>query len=136
MATNARHKNVPLLADIAGRPDADDVPIVLAGGANSRVFERLSDTDNDCVIRGGYVSDGQLRALYENAACFVLPSLYEGFGIPPLEAMQLGCPVVASNTSALPEVLADPRFMLHRTTHKRFIKRYAELLATPSYDSG
>ena len=55
----------------------------------------------------GRVSDGELRTLYENAAMFLFPSIYEGFGVPPLEAMALGCPVVSSDSSAMPEVLGD-----------------------------
>ncbi len=54
-----------------------------------------------------YVSDEDLSAIYQNASCFVLVSLYEGFGIPVLEAMNYGCPVVASNISSLPEVVKD-----------------------------
>jgi glycosyltransferase involved in cell wall biosynthesis len=55
----------------------------------------------------GYVSDGTLRILYRLASLFVFPSLYEGFGLPPLEAMASGTPVVASNQSSLPEVTGD-----------------------------
>ena len=55
----------------------------------------------------GYVSDGTLRALYRLASVFVFPSLYEGFGLPPLEAMASGTPVVTSNQSSLPEVTGD-----------------------------
>lgn len=58
-------------------------------------------------MRLGYVSDASLRALYENALCFVLPSLYEGFGIPPVEAMLCGCPVIVSTAPALVETCAD-----------------------------
>ena len=107
VATNARHKNVSILAEVARRLGEDDVQMVLAGGANSRVFDHFADSGDDGVIRAGYVSDGELRALYEHAGCFVFPSLYEGFGIPPLEAMELGCPVVSSSAAALPEVLGD-----------------------------
>ena len=63
----------------------------------------------------GRVPDADLRGLYEGAVGFVFPSLFEGFGIPPLEAMQLGLPVLCARTSALPEVLGqaplwfDPR---------------------------
>jgi glycosyltransferase involved in cell wall biosynthesis len=53
------------------------------------------------------VSEGELRALYERAACLVYPSRYEGFGIPPLEAMACGCPVIASRAASLPEVCGD-----------------------------
>ena len=55
----------------------------------------------------GYVSDGTLRILYRLASVFVFPSLYEGFGLPPLEAMASGTPVVTSNQSSLPEVAGD-----------------------------
>jgi glycosyltransferase involved in cell wall biosynthesis len=55
----------------------------------------------------GYVSDQELRALYESAGCFVFPSFYEGFGLPPLEAMCCGCPVVASRAASLPEICGE-----------------------------
>jgi glycosyltransferase involved in cell wall biosynthesis len=51
--------------------------------------------------------DGLLASYYQGATAFIYPSLYEGFGIPPLEAMNFGCPVVCSNTSSLPEVVGD-----------------------------
>ncbi|KKP95942.1 MAG: hypothetical protein US02_C0006G0015, partial [Candidatus Levybacteria bacterium GW2011_GWA2_36_13] len=54
-----------------------------------------------------FVPDEELSELYKNAICFVLPSLYEGFGLPILEAMKYGCPVVTSNTSSLPEAGGD-----------------------------
>lgn len=59
------------------------------------------------VVFTGYVADGDLAALYSGALAFVYPSLYEGFGLPPLEAMQCGTPVLASCLSALPEVVGD-----------------------------
>lgn len=61
----------------------------------------------DRVIAVGRVSDVSLNFLYATAQFFFFPSLYEGFGIPPLEAMQHGCPVLASNRSSIPEVVGD-----------------------------
>src|SRR5207253_3094900 len=55
----------------------------------------------------GYLEDEDLRALYSSARVFVYPSLYEGFGLPPLEAMQCGAPVVASRISSIEEVTKD-----------------------------
>jgi glycosyltransferase involved in cell wall biosynthesis len=55
----------------------------------------------------GFVNDNELRTLYENAACFVFPSFYEGFGLPPLEAIAVGCPVVIARAASLPEVFGD-----------------------------
>ncbi len=63
----------------------------------------------------GFVTDDDLAALYRNALCFAFPSLTEGFGLPALEAMALGCPVIASNCASMPEVCgsaalyADPK---------------------------
>jgi glycosyltransferase involved in cell wall biosynthesis len=62
---------------------------------------------NDLVINKGIVSDNQLANLYHFAACFVYPSLYEGFGIPILEAFKHRCPVALSNTSCFPEIARD-----------------------------
>ncbi len=59
------------------------------------------------VVFTGYVAEDELAALYNGADVFVYPSLYEGFGLPPLEAMACGCPVVASDSSSLPEVIGD-----------------------------
>jgi glycosyltransferase involved in cell wall biosynthesis len=60
----------------------------------------------------GYVPDDQLTVLYRLAAVFVFPSLYEGFGLPPLEAMASGTPVITSNASSLPEVVGDAAFLI------------------------
>lgn len=61
----------------------------------------------DGIIVPGYIPDCELPIVYTNALCLVFPSLYEGFGLPPLEAMSCGCPVVASNLSSIPEVCGD-----------------------------
>lgn len=85
--------------------------MVLAGGRGWRDEEILQTArEISCkedVIFTGYVSAGEKNALYQNASVFVFPSLYEGFGIPPLEAMTFGCPVVCANAASLPEVAGD-----------------------------
>jgi glycosyltransferase involved in cell wall biosynthesis len=55
----------------------------------------------------GYVSEDDLPALYSGAVCFAYPSYFEGFGLPPLEAMQCGAPVIVGNRTSLPEVVGD-----------------------------
>lgn len=83
-------------------------PLVIVGAINKDVFRSDGDIPHCSNVHWvGPVSDTQLRALYEQAAVFLFPSLYEGFGIPPLEAMICGCPVVASNSSSIPEVCGD-----------------------------
>jgi glycosyltransferase involved in cell wall biosynthesis len=64
------------------------------------------------VVFTGYVSQSDLNLLYNRASLFIYPSLYEGFGLPPLEAMACGCPVVASNVTAIPEVLGDAAILV------------------------
>ncbi|MDT4954145.1 MAG: hypothetical protein QOJ02_2283 [Acidobacteriota bacterium] len=61
----------------------------------------------DLTVLTGYVSESDLPALYTGALCFVYPSYFEGFGLPPLEAMQCGAPVIAGNKTSLPEVVGD-----------------------------
>ena len=81
--------------------------VVIAGGANPRIFAADGKPLPTFVKHVGYVSDGELKALYKHASCFVYPSLYEGFGLPPLEAMACGCPVIVSHAASLPEVCGD-----------------------------
>ncbi|PAJ77032.1 glycosyltransferase family 4 protein [Burkholderia ubonensis] len=85
------------------------VDLVIVGMRNAAVFgtqDEISATEPN-IKYAGYVSDEKLKALYQNAACFLYPSIYEGFGIPPLEAMRYGCPTLVGNAAALPEVCAD-----------------------------
>jgi glycosyltransferase involved in cell wall biosynthesis len=84
------------------------------------------------VKRVGYVSDGELRALYEHAACFVYPSLYEGFGLPPLEAMACGCPVLASDAAAIPEVCGDAALYCDARSPGDLAARLGALMREPA----
>src|SRR5207253_10730024 len=61
----------------------------------------------DLIVLTGYVPEADLPALYSGAVCFVYPSYFEGFGLPPLEAMQCGTPVITGNLTSLPEVVGD-----------------------------
>jgi glycosyltransferase involved in cell wall biosynthesis len=77
-----------------------------------KFFSRLPEKVKEKIIFTGYVDDEDLPFLYSGAACFCYMSIYEGFGLPPLEAMQCGTPVITSNTSSLPEVVGDAGIML------------------------
>ena len=67
----------------------------------------------DCLLFTGFVDDADLLALYNSCSLFVLPSYHEGFGLPALEAMACGAPVVASNATSLPEVLGNPEALFN-----------------------
>ena len=101
------HKNFRLILDAISRLKNPSFDIAIVGGSNSRVFGDANTNEYKQVHRLGYVSDAELCALYESAMCFVFPSLYEGFGIPLLEAMHCGCPVLASRAASIPEVCGD-----------------------------
>jgi glycosyltransferase involved in cell wall biosynthesis len=111
VAANYPHKNldrlVEAMAILRKAPRFRDVALVLAGQlAQGLVGTRNGRPElpsNEWVVPTGYVSDAALGALYRRATAFVLPSLFEGFGMPAVEALGLGLPVVASRTTAIPE---------------------------------
>lgn len=111
-------KNIPTLLKAFSilRSRNLNYKLVIAGEKGWKykaIFDTISDLNlqND-VIFTGYVSDDDLPLLYNAADLFVYPSLYEGFGLPPLEAMACGTPVITSNTSSLPEVVGDAGILL------------------------
>ncbi len=93
-----------------------DLWLVLTGAEgwdDGAVVRAIDDSGvRERIITTGFVPDEDLSALYGGAVAFVYPSLYEGFGLPPLEAMQCGTPVITSNTSSLPEVVGDAGIMV------------------------
>ncbi len=88
-----------------------DIKLYMVGGYSFDSFPKNNISkilaENPNVELKGYVSDEVLHLLYQNALCFVYPSLYEGFGIPPLEAAAMGCPSIVSDVTAMPEVCRD-----------------------------
>lgn len=95
----------------------EDMQLVIAGGhgwLQDSTFKRVkSSIQKRSIHMLGRVNDTQLKALYWNAEVFALPSLYEGFGMPILEAMACGTPVVTSNTSSMPEVAGDAAILVN-----------------------
>jgi glycosyltransferase involved in cell wall biosynthesis len=97
-----------------------DLRLVLVGTRGWKMESIFAELDRlghlrDRVIVTGYVPEEDLAPIYSRALMFLYPSLYEGFGLPPLEAMQCGTPVITSNTSSLPEVVGDAGLMVPPT---------------------
>lgn len=121
VATKHRHKNLAALVEVYDKAIGETWPgqLLLAGRAGSGSAELRATVrrsrHRETVRLLEHVDDNNLAGLYSGATAFVLPSLFEGFGMTVLEAMQCGCPVACSNLTALPEVadeaalLFDPR---------------------------
>jgi glycosyltransferase involved in cell wall biosynthesis len=120
-----RHKNVPRLVEafavlrgqLAEHPVYKDLRLVLIGDTISQhpaVRQAVMKSRVEPLVRFlGFVPFETLRCFYESAAAFVFPSRYEGFGLPPLEAMACGTPVITSNVSSLPEVVGDAAVLVN-----------------------
>jgi glycosyltransferase involved in cell wall biosynthesis len=105
VGSRAAHKNLVALSEAAEAFQRRGFMIAVAGGSDPNVFRDTQAAG--CLRHLGRVTDAELRALYENAACLLFPSGYEGFGLPPVEAMICGCPVLASGGGAVEEICGD-----------------------------
>jgi len=122
LATLEPRKNLAHLvrcfAQVAKEPRMAGVKLVLAGGSGwkfDELFAAIAEVGEvrDRIVLPGYIAEEDLAAVYSLASLFVYPSLYEGFGLPPLEAMQCGLPVISSNTSSLPEVVGNAGVLIN-----------------------
>lgn len=100
VATLNKRKNIPMLIEAYLHLETD-VKLVLVGGANS---EKFGSIDNKNIIFTGYVEDDLLKVLYKNALVYAFPSIYEGFGIPIIDAQAFGIPVICSDLSVFREI--------------------------------
>jgi glycosyltransferase involved in cell wall biosynthesis len=107
LGSTAKHKNMGVILIQAAALDEAGIDIVVAGGGSGIFASSSPEARPPNVHHLGYVNDDELAALYENARCLVFPSKTEGFGLPPLEAMAKGCPVISSNAASLVEVGGD-----------------------------
>ena len=108
LAASSRNpnKNFRRIVQAMKEHDTAGAKLVIAGGDDNRIYREGTHLP-DGIRALGYVSDAELKALYENASCFVFASLYEGFGLPPLEALSCGCPIVVSRVGSLPEIFDE-----------------------------
>jgi glycosyltransferase involved in cell wall biosynthesis len=104
-------KNYVRLVKAFASLDRPGLNLVIAGGKgwlDDPLYRKIAELGLDeRVFLIGFAADDNLPALYSGAEVFVFPSLYEGFGLPPLEAMACGTPVIASNVSSVPEVVGE-----------------------------
>ncbi len=137
LGTLEPRKNVTAVVDAFARwvqATGDSATHLVLAGAKGwyyeQVFRRVQEVGlPDRVHFPGYVPSAELPAWYRAATAFIYPSLYEGFGLPPLEAMACGTPVITSNTSSLPEVVGDAALLVDPYDIDAIADALARLLA-------
>lgn len=126
------HKNLEFLIKTF-QNFSEDYQLVLAG-QKDYFYQRLEKFIEDLnlknrIILTGYLSDPELASFYNQAQAYVFPSLCEGFGLPPLEAMQFSLPVLASNTSCLPEILGYAALYFHPKDEDDLLEKLEQIVS-------
>jgi glycosyltransferase involved in cell wall biosynthesis len=138
VSTLEPRKNVPgLLRAFARVKDSIPHKLVLVGNVGwnaDEIFETVEELRlGDRVVRPGYIpTHSELAAFYSAADLFVFPTFYEGFGLPVLEALQCGCPVIASDNSSLPEVAGDAAAYVKADDAEGLARAIEELVSDPA----
>ncbi|MFA5131032.1 MAG: glycosyltransferase family 1 protein [Patescibacteria group bacterium] len=134
------HKNLDTLLRVFAKllPLKPDLRLVLIGKEDyfyNRVHDGAralnlwqKDNINSPVVFPGYISDAQLEVLYQEAKAYIFPSLYEGFGLPPLEAMAKSCPVLSSDRTSLPEILGSAALYFNPENENDMLSAIGRLL--------
>ncbi len=124
------HKNLETLVSSLQRSDTPDIRLVLVGKEDyfyQRIQSLAREKHPERIIFAGFVPDNELDILYRFARAYVFPSLYEGFGLPPLEAMGRGLPVVAARATCLPEILGDAAYFFDPSVSQSFSQALARV---------
>ncbi|OSM95053.1 glycosyl transferase family 1 [Lonsdalea populi] len=131
------HKNFHSLIEAFSQLDNKDITLKVVGGGSGSFKKQsyLQNFDESRIQFVGRVSDDGLLELYRNAIAFIFPSLYEGFGIPPLEAQACGCPVVSSQAASMPEVLGDSATFFSPLDIHDMSEKIASVLSDPDLRS-
>jgi glycosyltransferase involved in cell wall biosynthesis len=127
------HKNIGLLLEAFSASEIAELKLVLVGASGRAEFEALGHSVPRNVIFAGRVSDGELRALLESALCVGFPSTTEGFGLPPLEGMILGCPAILAPCGALTEVAGKAALFAAPDDPRQWISAIRKLVDEPGH---
>jgi glycosyltransferase involved in cell wall biosynthesis len=132
LGTLEPRKNFTRLVEAYALMRDKELKLVIAGGKGwlyDEIFAKVEELSlEDKIVFPGFIADEDLPALYNLAELFVFPSLYEGFGLPPLEAMACGTPVVTSDRPSLPEVVGEAGLMVEATDSEALAEAMEQVL--------
>ncbi|AXI46698.1 glycosyltransferase family 1 protein [Sulfitobacter sp. SK012] len=131
LATVLPHKNIRLLLQAFADPALQDHKLILVGRSDAQDFAAAGMSVSPNVIFAGFVSDAELAALYRGASSVCVPSTQEGFGLPALEGMAQGAPVLAADCAALPEVLGGAGWILPHDQSTAWVQALGVLSTDP-----
>jgi glycosyltransferase involved in cell wall biosynthesis len=133
LANVQAHKNIGLLLKAFTASEVAELKLVLVGASRRAEFEALGHSVPPNVVFAGRISDGELRALLESALCVGFPSTTEGFGLPPLEGMILGCPAILAPCGALTEVAGGGALFAAPDDPRQWIGAIRRLVDEPGH---
>ena len=133
VGSRARHKNIAIICSIATELARRGIHILVTGGVGANVYAQGHGSQLPSNVRHlGRVDDNDLAFLYQRALCLVFPSLTEGFGLPALEAMAFGCPVISSDAGSLPEVCGYAALYASPHSGSAWLAAIEQIAAAPS----
>jgi glycosyltransferase involved in cell wall biosynthesis len=127
IGSRAPHKNIGMILDMAGELGRAGLKIAMVGSLDGRVFRQGTGGLAPNVQALGRLPDEALAALLTGSLCLAFPSLTEGFGLPPLEAMAIGCPVVVSDRGSLPEICGDAALYASPSNPREWLSAFLRL---------
>jgi glycosyltransferase involved in cell wall biosynthesis len=132
IGSSSINKNISLLVDAFSALALPDWNLIIVTTTFSSIFKAAGhNRNNPNIIYLSGLSDAQLVSLYDGARALVFPSLYEGFGLPPLEAMSRGCPVIAARAAAIPEVCGSAAIYFDPSSVSDLVKVLQSFVADP-----
>ncbi len=126
-------RNIKTFISFVKKNDLNDIVYVVGGSTEGYKYDLNDGYDLTNIIFTGYIPDEDLCALYSGAEFFVFTSMYEGFGLPVLEAMRCGCPVISSNSSSLPEVIGDAGILIDWDSDEQHVSAYEKYYFDKEY---